>query len=76
MNRHVELRDGVLVCGVLHEAQGCVCLREEGHWGPHVVLEPDVGYFLVQTSCMPITFPLPEVVALQAIEDKSWAYPD
>ncbi len=76
MNQHVELRDGVLVCGVLHQAQGCVCVRPENHWGPHVVQVPNKGYVLVQTSCMPISFPILEVIALQAIKDKDWSWPD
>lgn len=76
MQHQTELRKGVLVCGALERAPGCICLREVGHWGPHVVLEPTLGYFLVQTECTPISFRITDAIARIAQNDKDWAWSD
>lgn len=74
MNQHIESREGVLVCGSLEGIASRICLREAGHSGPHVIHEPEMGYFLLQTVCMPISFQIPETIAQLALCDKDWTW--
>lgn len=74
MNAHVELRDGVIVCGSQKEFPGCFCLRPENHWGPHVVSTSPGTYTLVQTACYFFAFEIAPIVAQTAINSKEWTW--
>lgn len=74
MNARMESRESMAICGELGAVTHGCCLRPDGHWGPHVVLDLRGIYRLVQTACCPISFVIAEPVALIAINDKEWTW--
>lgn len=73
MNRHVTLNDNEVLCGSVR-GYDCICLRQPGHWGPHIFKEVTNRYRVLQVAFCQISFEIPEAVADKAMADKDWTW--